>query len=500
MIAAIDVGSNALRMAIASVTEGQPPTVTENAREPVRLGEDVFSKGSLSEETIRRVVKAFERFREIMDKARVQRWRAVGTSAMREARNRAELMDRIAQTSGIQLTVIGGEEEAHLVCLAVASRVNLKGKKALLVDIGGGSVEVTVAHGSKIMVTESFRMGAVRLLKEFDEPELGDKAFNQLVREHVDATRRRIRKELGDERIELCVATGGNVESLGDLRKTRFGGDNTSITAAQLDELTREILGMSIEERVKKLDLRPDRADVIVPAAIVLQKIMRQAGMTEVQIPHIGLREGLLLDLSKEMRHEKSGDLRDQVIASAVQLGKKYAFDEQHGVTVARFATQLFDDLRKKHDMDDKHRLLLEVASLLHDIGNCVSIAEHHKHSGYLLLNSPLVGLTESQRAIVANVARYHRKSAPSQRHEAFRSLSGKEQAAVTKLAAILRIADALDKEHDDQVKAFKVDLENSTLTLRLKGDGDLLMERWAVPRKADLFEEVFGMKVKIAD
>ena len=504
MIAAIDVGSNALRMAIASIQEDHQPSVLENAREPVRLGQDVFTKGAIPEETGRRAIEAFERFRRLMDKHGVQRWRAVATSAMREARNRDEIVDRIFQTSGIKIMVIGGEEEARLIYLAVANRISLKNKLALLVDIGGGSVEITVVANGRIAATESFRMGAVRLLKELEDSKMGDRAFNQLVREYVDATRRRVKKEIGDKKIDFFVATGGNVESLGDLKQHYFHKEkekeNNILTAPELEELIKDMQAMTFDERVRNLDLRPDRADVIVPAAIVLQKIMKQARVDEVQIPHVGLKEGLLLDLIEESHHKKNGDLRDQMLDSALQLGRKYTFDEQHGTTVARFAAQLFDDTRMLHNLDNKYRLLMEVAALLHDIGHCVTITSHHKHSCYLLLNSPLIGLTESQRAIVANVARYYRKSAPNPGHEPYCNLPVKEQVVVTKLAALLRIADALDKEHDGKLKSFEVEYREPQVILRLKGEGDLLLERWAIAKKSELFEEEFCVKMKIAD
>ena len=258
---------------------------------------------------------------------------------------------------------------------------------------------------------------------------------------------------------------------------------------------------MTVEERMKKLDLRIDRADVILPAAIVLQKIMKQAGMEEVLIPRVGLKEGVLIDLVDGLYHQKHSAVRNQVWSSALQLGRKYGFEEQHGVAVAKFAVRLFRETRALHNMEDEYCLLLEVAALLHDMGHCVASMGHHKHSCYLLMNSPLIGLTNSQQMIVANTARYHRKSSPSLKHELYKGLLAKEQIVVRKMSALLRIADALDREHESKLSDFKITFKKeSEMVIRLEGQGDLLLERWALSKKSKLFEEEFGVKLVVED
>jgi exopolyphosphatase/guanosine-5'-triphosphate,3'-diphosphate pyrophosphatase len=233
---------------------------------------------------------------------------------------------------------------------------------------------------------------------------------------------------------------------------------------------------------------------------MVLQKIIRVAGVKEIVIPHVGLKEGLLIDMIQELFGEKRPLRRDQVLASAIQLGRKYMFDEQHGTTVARYAARLFDETRSLHNLGVEYRLLLEVAALLHDIGNFVNSTEHHKHTYYLLSVSPLIGMTQSHLAIVANVARYHRKSMPKPQHEGYRALSSKERVVVSKLSALLRLADAMDNEHASKVESFSVEFKKPKLTLRLRGDGDLLLEKWALAKKATMFEEVFSVKLVVDD
>jgi exopolyphosphatase/guanosine-5'-triphosphate,3'-diphosphate pyrophosphatase len=501
VFASIDVGSNAIRLVVGEVNAERRITVLEYLREPVRLGEDVFAHGAMSDGTIDRACDAFRKFRELIDRHSVRWVKAVATSACREALNRELFVDRIAQVSDIELTTINEEEEARLIYLAVAERVSLRDKVAMLVDIGGGSTEVTLVSAGQILTTESFKMGSVRLLQLLRDSRHGEREFHQLLREYLDSTQRKIKKELGDERIELCVGTGGNIEVLGDLRKEVLGKERDNVlTAEDLDVLVKRLQGLSFEERVRQLGLRPDRADVIVPASMILQKIVKQAGVREVAIPRVGLKDGLLIDMVQEFFGEKTQPSRAQVLASATQLGKKFQFDEAHGQTVARLALLLFDQTRQLHNCTVEHRLLLEVAGLLHDIGTFVNMRDHHKHTHYLLTASPLIGLTQAQQTLVSNIARYHRKSMPKVQHDSYRMLSAKERALVTKLAAILRLADALDNEHASRVNRIEIQYKKPKLLIRLLGEGDLLLEKWALAKKAAMFEEVFGVKVVVEE
>jgi exopolyphosphatase/guanosine-5'-triphosphate,3'-diphosphate pyrophosphatase len=499
-IAAIDVGTNAIRLVIGSINQDHTIELLENIREPVRLGKDVFAQGSIAEETTERVIEAFLKFRKLIDRYHAEPVKAVATSATREASNSDIFIDRIAQATGIEITAIGAEEEARLIHLAVAERINLKNKRAVLIDIGGGSVEVTLVSDGSILATVSFNMGTVRLLQKLEQEKVGELRFNQLVREYADATRNWLETRIGRQKIDLCVGTGGNVEALGDLRKRLFAKESPClITRPELDALVETFQGMSFEERLQELRLRPDRADVIVPAAIVLQTIIRQARVDQVLIPQVGLKDGLLLDIVQELYDHKHRLHRDQVLASAMQVGQKYAFDEQHATTVAKFAVQLFDETQRLHHLDEESRLLLEVAALLHDIGHFVSATEHHKHTYYLLTATPLIGLSKAQKAIMANVARYHRKSAPSLQHEPYKILPAKDRVTVSKLAALLRLADALDNEHG-KVSSFSMAYDRPRFLLKLQGQGDLLLEKWALVKRFPLFEEVFGARMAIVD
>jgi exopolyphosphatase/guanosine-5'-triphosphate,3'-diphosphate pyrophosphatase len=497
-LAAIDIGTNAIRLVISDVDAKLSTRTIQSFREPVRLGQEVFTEGRISEQTITRAVEAFSRFRARIDENAVSHVKAVATSAVREAQNSEIFLDRVLQSSRIEIEVISAQEEARLIHLAVARTVDFKNRVAMLVDIGGGSVEITIATDKRILLAESYKMGSVRLLEILDEHTLGEARFNRMVVEYVDATYRRMRKAIGKQKIELCVGTGGSSECMGELRQLLYDKNSSQkITADELSRLVTHLESMTTEERVERLQLRPDRADVIVPAAIVLNAMVERTKVSEVVIPGVGLKDGVLLDLAKDVF---SGPLlpEDQIIDSAMQLGRKFNFDEEHATVVARFAIAIYDATASLHNLGGQTRLLLEVASLLHDIGYFLNLSGHHKHTYYLLTASPILGLSTAQMAVVANTARYHRKSFPKPQHEPYRTLPSKDRITVSKLAGILRLADAIDYEHGGKVSDIDVDLSKNTLTLRLRGEGDLMLEKWALTKKASLFESVLPAKVSV--
>lgn len=500
-IAAIDVGSNAIRLVVGDAESHDGIKVLKNLREPVRLGQDVFARRTISDEITDRAVEAFSKFRTILDSYGVKETRAVATCAVREALNRDIFIDRISQETGIRISPIAPEEEARLIHLAVSKSINLKNKVSMLVDIGGGSIEITLVSDGKIIATESLNMGAVRLLQMLQSKKFGEKRFNRMVKEYANAAKKMLEKRLGGQKIDMCVGTGGNVEAIGELQKQLCDKNHSdSIELSELDVMIKKLQVMSFEDRIELLRLRPDRADVILPAAIVLQMIMKQAHVDRIMIPNVGLKDGLLRDIALELFGKKKAIFRDQVISSSMNVGKKYFFDEQHGLTVAQHAMRLFDETRHIHHLDEEAKMLLEVAGILHDIGRFINVNSHHKHSQYLISATPIVGLTEGQRSVVAHIARYHRKTFPTQKHDSFSRLAPKDRVTVTKLSAILRIADSLDVEHGAKIKSFDLDLKKKKMVITLTGEGDLLLVKWALLRKCDLFEEVFGVKVSIGD
>jgi exopolyphosphatase/guanosine-5'-triphosphate,3'-diphosphate pyrophosphatase len=498
-IAAIDAGSNAIRMVVGQLDDTWEVEPLENIRLPVRLGGDVFSKGYLEEKTIQQAEEAFRRFNHVADSYNVQKLRAVATSAAREALNGNVLLDRISQASGIDLELITGEEEARLIHQGVIHALSLKGKRTLLIDIGGGSIEVTNSTGQNIISADSYPLGTVRLLQKLDAKNVSQDAFSKLVQQYAEAALHRIEQATDGEKVQVCVGTGGNVEELGRLRQKVFKrGSDRLVTLDELKELIWRMSGLSYVERIQKWKLRPDRADVILPASIVLYMIAREAGVKRILIPNVGLKDGVLLDLAAELAQQPRPQRRPQAWQSALYLGRKYKFDERHALLTARLAVRLFEQSKSLHQLSDDYLVLLEVSALLHDIGHFISPVDHEKHGFYLLMANRLIGLTNREQRIVANLIRYHRKQNPSTEDENFQSLSTRDRNVVNKLAALLRLADSTDINHDHLVTDVRLNPNGSGWCIEVYGRTDSMLANWALEKRKQLFEQVFDVPLRV--
>jgi exopolyphosphatase/guanosine-5'-triphosphate,3'-diphosphate pyrophosphatase len=520
-LAAIDIGSNALRLRIVEV---DPPTMAPDGprftafrdvfvdRAPVRLGRDVFTKGRIEPGVIGAACEALRRFRAAMDGAKVDRYRAVATSAAREAQNGDLFVERAEREAGVHVEVIEGIEEARLVQLAVSERLDLRGRSAILVDIGGGSTELTLlrAQGSGgrsvAAFTRSLPVGTVRLVDAFLEGRGPvDDLHRSLLDEYVDRVCAEAIPEIHDltgGAVDLLVGTGGNIETLADLCPVPGAfSEGRAIEVAAMNKLRGDLSACSVDERAGRYGLRPDRADTIIPAATILARLSLAFRRDTIAAPGVGLKEGVLVDLAR--RHFVPEDFPSEAAAlndACLRLGRRFRFDEKHGTLVARLAVKLFDDLGPRHRLGPRDRILLHAASLLHDVGDFVRYEGHHKHSYYLIANSDLMGMSPGERAIVANVARYHRKSPPQLDHDNFRALSREDRAKVKTMAAILRVADALDREHRGKVTDVSARVEGEAVVLEVAGAPDRELEEWTVRAKAGMLKEAFGLEVKIAD
>ncbi len=498
-VGAIDVGSNAIRFLAAEFSQPTKYVALEQVRTPVRLGHDVFLTGRLAPSAVDAAVAALAGFHDRLHSMEIGHYRAVGTSAVRDSENRDEFLDRVRTQAGTTIEVITGAEEARLVHQAVRNRINLGRKKWVLADLGGGSVEVSLVDDEKIHWSVSHGMGSVRLLEELtvagDEPG----RFRRRLQEYAATLRIPATKR---SRLAGFIATGGNIESLAKLADAEADERGVArIPLGKLRELIELFARLSYRQRVDDLGLREDRADVILPAAMVYERLCVLAGFDSIHVPNVGVKDGVVLDLVDDViQRGPHRERQDQIVfAGAVALGKRFHFDQAHGRHVAALAVSLFDQLEHAHGLGPTDRRILMAAALLHDVGVFISSKRHHKHSLYIISQSELPGFTPTEILMVANVARYHRKGEPAEHHEAFVQLSSSERTRVTRLAAMLRLADALDREHRQVVREVALSRDNGNVWLTLQSSGDLLLERWAVQHKAGLFEKTFGLKVRIS-
>lgn len=482
VFAAIDVGTNAVRLELARALPDGALETLHSERDPVRPGEGVFVTGSLQKEVADRLLATLRRYSALCRryKARV---RAVATSALREAKNRDDIVKRVKTEAGLTLEVISGREEARLICLGV-----LKGKPAshrsVCIDIGGGSMEIIHAQGEGAKELWSVDLGAVRLTELFgvrgEMPKKRLTLMRNFAREisadRVPTSAHGVKSALGSSGTIGAVVAFARAEGVGHA------------TTEEVSSAVEALATMDLEKRRKRFDSR--RADIILAGAVILETVLKHLKLQNITAVDRGLREGLLYDLVRRRRQ----DVADPSIAdAAVAFGRRFLFAEEHGVQVAHLAVQLFDGLAQVHKLPAAVRPWLEVAGLLHDIGHCVNSQKHHKHTHYLLANGDLPGLSDRERLLVATIARFHRRTPPDLTHELLQPLTLSEARTVRKLATLLRVADSLDRSHNQAVSKLLVNVRARKVRLSLWAKGTLDLELWDVAHETQLFREVFG-------
>jgi exopolyphosphatase / guanosine-5'-triphosphate,3'-diphosphate pyrophosphatase len=485
VLGAIDVGTNAVRLELARpLSDGSLETLHQE-RDPVRPGEGVFATGSIPRPVADRLLSTLRRYAALCrrDGAKV---RAVATSAVREARNGQEIVRRAREEAGLELEVVSGREEARLVCLGV-----LHGKpthtRSLVLDIGGGSTEVATATGEEPTNLWSVALGAVRLTEMFGLSGKFGPARLALVRSYAAEA---FREGLPGRFPHPAVALGcsGTINAVVGFA----GSKGRSASRKALSRAVEALAAMGLEERRRHFE--PRRAEVVAAGAVVLEAAVQHLHLDAVTSVDTGLRNGILVDL---MRRSASRPDRSAAEA-ALALGRRFGFDERHAVQVGALAVTLFEDLASLHGLPLSARRLLEAAAVLHDIGNAVSFHKHHKHTLYLVANADVPGFADRERELVAIVARYHRRSLPDRKRADLAHLSLAELTLVRKLAALLRLANALDASHQQPVRALRVAVRKGTVTLRLALRGPADLELWDADREGELFRAVFRKRLEV--
>jgi exopolyphosphatase/guanosine-5'-triphosphate,3'-diphosphate pyrophosphatase len=499
-VAVLDLGASAVRLVIAELAPGRPPVVIEEAIRGVSLGKETFAAGRIRSGPMEVVLRAIEGFKRLMDEHQVTRYRAVATSAVREASNADTFLDRVQIRTGLRLDVIDASEESRLVYVAVrdclVGHPALSAGQTLLVEVGGGSADITLLAAGRPKYSGVYALGSVRL-RQAVRPWAGD------VERRARLLSRNIDNIIHDVLHDVPVRSAGHMIALGG--SMRFAARQlVEGPEAAVAELPREafvgfcarVEKVGEEELAERYGLSSVDAETLVPALLAYRALLLETSAGGITVPPVSLRDGLLADMAAppdQTLPDGLADFSQQVLASAEALGEKFRHDAVHARNVAFLATRLFDELRREHGLDARDRLLLEVAAIVHDIGVFVGLRAHHKHAQYLIQASEIFGLSADDRAIIANVARYHRRGLPQQSHLPYMALDRTERVRVNKLAALLRIANALDAEHVQKVRDVRVTPSDGAWLLEVTGLGDLAMERAEVQARADLFQEVFG-------
>ena len=499
--AVIDIGSNAMRWQIAAVDHPKHYRIVEQDRQPVRLGREVFQTGRLDPQSTDAALQVLKDFKNAADRYRAKAIRAAGTSALREASDSRKFINR-AKAAGVPLEVLSEENEARLISLGIMSGLRFHLPLGLFLDIGGGSVELTVADASNNYCLFSLPLGAVRLTEGFfasDPPHIREiKDLRQYIRDKLQSVTRRIQKE----KFTMAFGSGGTITALAET-DTR-GGENKSgslivLQRQRLKALLDLLMSRSTKERAQMISGDPKRADIIVAGGIVLHEVMAAIELEYLFVSRRGLRDGLMVDLLQRSYAGSGAWHTDADRAESLdQVCQKYFYDAPHGRHVSQLAVNLFYQLQALHKLPERYAGILHAGAMLHDIGLFIAGSKHHKHSYYLIKSSGMKSFNKLDLELVANIARYHRKAHPSQKHLGFSQLSPTNQDVVRKLSSLLRVADALDFRREQRVESVSCTLKKSkSLTLSIASPTNVNDEiRWA-SKKGELIREVFNRELE---
>ncbi|MEO6989098.1 MAG: Ppx/GppA phosphatase family protein [Aquihabitans sp.] len=506
-LAAIDVGTNSLHLVVARTTEGDRFEVVAREKEMVRLGSGPAEMTRLAPDAIDRAVVALDRFRRIAESHNAP-LRAVATSAVREADNRDAFLDRAREQAGVEVEVVSGVEEARLIHLGVLQGLEVYDRRLLLMDIGGGSTELLLGDESEVLASISLKLGAVRLTERFFPEGGADPAAVEACRQHIRSSLEAFHRQVKVHGFEVAVGCSGTIEQvvrlarglgkLGPLRTL----NGATVTRKQVAAVAEAVITARRDGTTTDLvDLDPKRADIILAGVLVLEGIVGNLGVKELMISEYALREGVFLDTIQRQQGARA-PLRDVARRSVLDLMGSCDEDPGHSSHVAHLALQLFDETAARHGLGSAARALLEAGALLANVGLVISHTRHHKHSYYLIRNSDrLVGFTDDEIEVVAQIARYHRKSPPKEGHPEWAALDTADRQVVRVGAAVLRVAIGLDRSHSQSVASVELDDRGEAVTVvarPLSANRDTSLEHYAANDRSGLLAEVLGVPVTV--
>ncbi len=497
-IAAIDVGSNSVHMIVCRIGPDLSFEVIDREKDMIRLGASGFEGRSLPETNIQTALQTLSKFKRLAESHGVEEIMAAATSAVREAENGGDLIRAAQRELGLRVRVISGTEEARLIHVAAAYAAGLGRHPAVVIDIGGGSTEITLGTAARAEFGRSFKLGVLRLAERYGrtDPLSGDEEARLVrhIRRQVGGFARQLRQR-GFERV---IGTSGTILSLGTIApepRPIAEVRNARVATKAIHRLRKRLVPMSLDERMGVPGLDPRRADVAAVGAILLDTLLATLKAHELTLCDFALREGLIIDyIKRNAAHirtaERYPDVRRR---SVIELAERCRYAPEHARQVARLALALFDATQTRHELGAREREWLEYAALLHDIGTHIGYEDHHKHSYYLIRHGGLRGFEPEEVVIIGLVAKYHRKTTPKKSHEGYADLSRTQRDVVRLLSAFVRLAEGFDRSHTQTVSGLSVDDEGETIRVHLEAGDDPELELWAAARRSEPLAALLG-------
>lgn len=499
LVATIHIGANAVSMLVAAPGEGgEELEPVDFLEQPVPLARDVFRAGRIGPAAMERCVRIVGSYRETLRElgvADAKPHRIVCTNILAEATNQEIFLNRLHVASGLEVDALDDGEQTRLVYMKaqriLSSDKALARGRTLVVHVGPGNTRLLLFKAGRIESYSSYRLGSHRSHEAVQASDPHGEAWLRMLAEQSQSVTDQILYDYGEAGAMEMVVIGHEMQSVAG---RMFSGGAAALPLKVLRQFAQEIAGLSADERVRRLRLDYASADSVVAAAQINLRLAEGLGVKRVIVPRTSFEQGLLADLPYSL--SLGARFESEVVQSAVKLGRRYQIDPRHARQVEELSLTLFEATADLHQLRSRDRLLLRVAAQLHEVGNYISVRSHHKHSYYIIHNSEIFGLSQSDIEVVALVARYHRHSPPKPTHEGYAELSRDRRMRVSKLAALLRVADALDRAHAQRARGLGMRVERGKFVISLPDVADPTIERLAMTDKGDLFRHLFGLEV----
>ncbi len=506
VVSFIDIGTNSVRLLVVRINPNHSYSILSRQKQQVRLGEGEFEDEEILPDAIERLVIVCKKLTELARTFNTDEFVAVATSAMREAANQHDILHLLRQEAMVDVSVISGQEEARLIYLGVSSGVNIGDRQAFFIDIGGGSTEIALGGEQNYHHLESFKLGAIRLSNLYESgSETGPVSPDHYrkIQQHVkDAIIHSVQK-ISKQKPDIAIGSSGTIMNLAEIAQKALHQNGNSAENVLVYKDLRKVIdllcSLPLEQRRKIPGMNPERADIIIPGAAILDMFMKELSFESIIITPRGLQDGLLVDyLSRMDAFPLLGELSPRQ-RSVLQLGRSCGINEVHARTVTSLVLELFDSakLLKLHNLGDWERELLEYATFLHDIGSFISYTNHHAHSYYIIKNSELLGFDLKEVNFMANIARFHRKKTPRKKDPEILELDVRERETLRMLTTFIRLGESLDRSHTALIQHVRFsNVDSDTVSLEIVARGDCQLEIWGVEAEKKAFEKMFEKKL----
>lgn len=500
-LAVIDIGTNSIRMSIGQVLADGTVEVLERLQRAVHLGQDAFRNGRLERMTIRGAISILREFKRRIDFYGARRIWTAATSALREARNADVFVDRVLMSTGLEVDILDPTEQGRLTVLAVREAMkndlSLMGRRTLITEVGGGSTMLTFLKDGQITASQGLGLGSIRLQELLKPAGMSWNQTSEFIRREIESILSPLESLMPLHAVKTFLALGADARFVAEQIGVPLSNPSfRKISRASFGRFLKKLKSFSPEQLSQQYDLPYNDAETLVPALLIYQELLETTSAQEWIVSSASMRDGLLVELSRRSSGRPEQAFRQEAIQSALALAEKYKVNLDHAQRTARIAVRLFEALRTEHGLPDRYGLLLEIAALLHEIGMFVSARAYHKHTLYLIANSEIFGLSGEEVRIVAHTARYHRRGVPKPTHLEYMSLPRENRLAVNKLAALLRLAKAMNLEEMEQIEQIRLHLQEDTLHIEIPGLSEQWFQTQSIELGTDFFEDVYGLKI----